>query len=215
MFKGSHKMNDKDQDEQFSVSTLKGELRAALNETRRSYIPLFIAALAAFLSVFTLADHETDKLAMSAHIESTNQWARFQAKSIRRMDAQIASQMFEKLEKPDLAKYWAVKQRRYNNEKFDINNLARAQEKIRGTAQRQGDYFNVGVTLLQIAIVVASASLVMNGGLLFWLSIFITAIALVYNINGYGPFYEIPTNPAIIGDWLFGKFNELVHGVSG
>ncbi len=99
-------MSDYDQGEQSTLQVLRKELKDALQKPRQSKIPLFIAAIAALLSIISLADKEMNQVAMSAHIESTNKYAYFQAKAIRFTDTKVAAQMFEKLEAPKLAAYW-------------------------------------------------------------------------------------------------------------
>jgi hypothetical protein len=203
-------MSDTGNSEQFSLLAFKEELKEALQQPQQSRIPLFIAALAAFLSIISLADNETDKTAMSAHIEASNKFAYFQAKSIRMTDAEIAAKIFENMDQQDLAMHWRKKAKRYSKEKSDIIKEARQQQRLRADALLKGDYYKVGVTLLQIAIVLASASMVLGGGVLFAISIFLTVVSLVYSINGYGMFFEIPTDPVAMMDWIYGA-NAIVR----
>ena len=202
-------MSETDRDGQSTLQAFRNELKDALHSPRHSKIPLFIAALAALLSIVSLADTETDKIAMSAHIESANKYAYFQAKNNRYTDTKIAAQLFEKLEAPKLSAYWKKKASRYNDEKFAIFKEARAQEKIREKALSKGDYYKVGVTLLQIAIVLASASMVVGGGSLFAMSAILTLISVIYSINGAGMFFDIPTNPSGFMDWARGMVQQL------
>ncbi len=207
-------MSETDQGEQSTLMVIRKELQAALQQPQKSKIPLFIAALAALLSIVSLADTEMDKIAMSAHIESANKFAYFQAKNIRQTDSKIAAQMFEKLEAPALAAFWSEKATRYTAEKSEIIKDARAQQKTRENALSKGEYYKVGVTLLQIAIVLASASIVVGGGSLFAISMVLTLVSLVYSINGGSLFYDIPTNPAGILDWGNGMVLQLQKTLS-
>ncbi len=202
-------MSETDNKEQSTLQAFRKELKDALQKPKKSKIPLFIAALAALLSIISLADTEMDKIAMSAHIESANKFAYFQAKNIRQTDSKIAAQMFEKLEEPTLAAYWKEKATRYTAEKSEIIKDARAQQKIRENALSKGEYYKVGVTLLQIAIVMASASIVVGGGSLFAISMILTLVSLVYSVNGSFLFYDIPTNPSGIIDWGRGMLQLL------
>ena len=86
---------------------------------------------------------------------------------------------------------------------------AREQQAIRTEALRRGDYYKVGATLLQIAIVLASASMVVGGGFLFYASIVLTLVSLVYSINGVGVFYEFPTDPGPVMEWINMKFQQV------
>ena len=205
-------MSKSDDGEQFSLASLKKELEQALQKPKKSGIPLYIAALAALLSLISLADKETDKIAMSAHIEASNKFAYFQAKSIRLTESKIASKLFKKFDDQKLATYWQKKAARYNEEKFEIFKTAREQEKIRAKALAKGDYYKVGVTLLQIAIVLASASLVLGGGMLFAMSAIMTIISILYTINGYGMFFEFPTNPGVIMDAITQLLQQVKNG---
>lgn len=208
-------MAETDRGEQFSLSALKEELKDALQKPEHSRIPLFIAALAALLSIISLADTETDKIAMSAHIEASNKFAYFQAKAIRHTDSKIAAQLLAKLDAAELSDYWQKKATRYKNEKNEIFKDARKQEKIRETALTKGDYYKVGVTLLQIAIVLASASMILGGGALFAMSVILTLISLVYSINGVGLYYEIPTDPVGFIDWGTGMIRQFQQSGAG
>lgn len=207
-------MSETTTNDEFSLSILKEELKAALHSTKQSRIPLFIAAMAALLSVASLADDETDKVAMSAHIEAANKFSYFQGKNIRKTESEIAAQLFAKLNAPDLAERWQKKADRYDREKADILKDAREQQKIRDQALRQGDYYKVGVTLLQIAIVMASASLVFGGGLLFGISLFLTIISVVYTVNGYGLFYDIPTSPGTMVDAARVLYHQMMKAAA-
>ena len=208
-------MSEIDRSEQSTLLALKEELKEALQKPRKSKIPLFIAALAALLSIVTLADNETEAIAMSAHIEATNKFAHFQAKAIRFTDTKVAAQLFEKLEAPKLAAYWKRKASRYNGEKFEIFKEARAQEKIREKALGKGNYYKVGVTLLQIAIVLASGSIVVGGGSLFAMSLLLTFVSIVYSLNGAFLLYDIPTNPTGFMDWSTGIVQQLQKAMAG
>ncbi|MCP4934974.1 MAG: DUF4337 domain-containing protein [bacterium] len=202
-------MSETDQGEQSTLLAFRKELKDALHKPQHSKIPLFIAALAALLSIISLADTETDKIAMSAHIESANKFAYFQAKNIRHTDTEIAARLFEKLDAPKLAAYWQEKANRYSDEKLEIFKKARAQEKIRKNALAKGDYYKVGVTLMQIAIVLASASMVVGGGSLFAMSLILTLVSLVYSLNGAVMLYDIPTNPSGFMDWGEGMLQQF------
>lgn len=208
-------MSETNNNDEYSLSALKKELKEALHNPRQSRIPLFIAAMAALLSVASLADDETDKVAMSAHIEAANKFSYFQGKTIRKTDSEIASKLFARLEAPELAEHWQKKADRYDREKDEILKDAREQQKIRNQALRQGDYYKVGVTLLQIAVVMASASLVFGGGLLFGLSLFLTLISVVYTANGYGMYFEFPTSPGAIFNWIGASLHQIRYGPAG
>ena len=149
-----------------------------------------------------MANGEAERQALNAHIEATNQFAYFQAKNIRRTDAQIAAQMFEKLGHTDAAGEWSKVADRYGKEKADILKAAKAQQAKRAVATKQSGYFEIAIVLLQIAIVLATASLIVGRNGLVMISILLVLAARFFTVNGYGLYYEVPTDPAEFSKWV-------------
>ena len=176
--------------------------RDVQREARKSPMPVFIATLAAFLALVSMANGAADKLAMQAHIEAANQFGYFQAKNIRATNSQIAADTFVAMNQPNLAKRWKTKADRYKQEKIVILSEAKAQQKIRAKAIKQGEYFGVAIMALQIAIVLASASMIFGGGFLPAGSLLLTLIAVLFTINGYTLYVNILTDPVDIYHWL-------------
>lgn len=174
---------------------LRSLIREASREARRSPIPILIAAIAAFLALVSMANGESERLALGGHIESANQFAYFQAKNIRGTDSQIAAQMFEKMGHPDAANHWRQVAERYGKEKADILKAAKAHQVIRATAMRQSGYFEIAIVLLQIAIVLATASLIAGRTGLIFFSVLLMCGAGFFTVNAYGLYYNVPTDP--------------------
>lgn len=170
-------------------------LREVTREAKKSKTPIFIAVLAALLALVSMADGDAGQEAMVAHIEASNKFSYFQAKNIRKTDSEIAAEIFQSLDKPELAAKWKAKADRYDAEKVDILKSARAQQAVRGTAVERGRYYSVAIALLQISIVLASASLILGGGILLGSSMVLTLVAVFFACNGYGLYWDIPTNP--------------------
>lgn len=188
---------------------IRGLIREISQEARKSKTPIFIAVLAAFLALVSMADGDAGKRALVAHIEAANQFAFFQAKNIRATDSEIAATMFDALGKTEIASTWQGKADRYQKEKADILKDAKAEQEKRKVAIRQGDYFGVAIAMLQIAIVLASASLILSGRFLLGASILFTLVAVFYSVNGYGLYYEAPTDPALIFQSVVNQVSEL------
>ena len=195
-------MTTESTDAEINANDLRRLLREATKEVQRSRIPILIATLAACLALVSMADGEAGKRAMVAHIESANQFAYFQAKNIRKTDSEIAAAMFERLGHPELAAKWGAKASRYDDEKTDILNSAKAEQVKRETAIRQGEYFSVAIALLQISIVLASASLILAGGMLLISSILLGCVAAIFTVNGYGLYWQLPTEPSQLAAWV-------------
>lgn len=187
-------------------------IREVSKEARKSPVPIFIAMLAAFLAFMSMAEGDANSRALGAHVESANQFAFFQAKNIRLTSAEAAADVLRALDKPSAARTWQAKADRYEAEKSDILVKARGEQSKRATAMQQADYFAVAIATLQIAIVLASASLILGGGVLLFASVAMTAVATFFAVNGYGLYIEIPTDPAALAPWVQHQLS-VVKGV--
>lgn len=155
---------------------------------------LFIAAMAALLALCSMLSNDASKAALRAHIESSNQFAYFQAKNIRLHNYKIALDAMTASHPEKRAKIeeYHSKVRKYALEKQGILATARAAQAERARQLRRAAYFDYAIAALQIAIVIASASIVAGGGLLVGLSIVMTLVSLAALANGYFLFVRIP-----------------------
>jgi len=180
------------------LSDVRKIIEEITQSTTNNKIPIFIAFLAAFLALVTMADDETEKNALEAQIEASNQFSYFQAKTIRATSAEIAANTFQSMAQTQMAAKWQAKADRYESEKGDILTRARAEQAKRTTALERGDNYGVAVVLLQIAIVLASISLISGGGFLLLVSCVLSIIAGFFVMNGYGLYFNIPTDPKMM-----------------
>ena len=193
--------------------TDKHDLRALIKEVTReasrTRTPLFIALLAAFLALVSMAHGAAEKQAMVAQIEAANQFAFFQAKNIRKTTAEVAAATFQNLGATDLATQWQSIAERYESERSEILETARTEQNNRESAIRQGGYFGISVALLQIAIVLASSSLVYRSTLLMTGSIGLAGVAVFFAANGHGLYFDIPSEPIALGQWAMDTISAL------
>ncbi len=180
------------------LSDTQKAIKHIRDETKNNKTPIFIAFLAAFLALVSMADDEVAEAALEAQIEASNQFSYFQAKNIRGTNSEIAATTLEAMGKSELAAKWQKTADRYESEKGDILKAARAEQAKRSIALKQGDNYAVAIALLQIGIVLASISLLTGGGLLLSVSIIFSLLSCLFVVNGYGLFYNIPTDPEMI-----------------
>ncbi len=191
------------QTEEKAVSyDLKNIIKEISQEAHNSKTPIYIAILAAFLAFVSMADDDAGKRALVAHIEASNQFSYFQAKNIRLTSSEIAAGTFKSMGQVALASEWQQKADRYSAEKDEILATAKAEKAKQEIAIRQGDYFGIAIALLQIAIVLASVSLITGGGVLLSFSFVLSLVSLFVVVNGYGLYYDIPTDPKLAIDWV-------------
>lgn len=179
------------------------------HEVQNRKTPIYIAFMAAFLALASMADGEEDKAALTAQIDASNNYAYFQAKNIRGTSAEIAAENFRAAGNAALATKWQDISDRYDKEKQDILKEAKGNQADRAIAIKRGDYYGIAVALLQIAIVLASISLITGGGVLLGLSFTLTLIAAFFTANGYGLYYDIPSDPEGMIKAIGIKYQEL------
>ena len=184
------------------LTDIKSLIEDITKDKTNNKIPIFIAFLAAFLALVSMADDEAAKSALEAQIEASNKFAYFQAKNIRATNSEIAANTFQSTGNNELALKWQKKADRYNAEKGDILKDARKQQAERTIAIERGDNYGVAVALLQIAIVMASISLITGGGFLLGVSFTLSLIAAIFVANGYGLYFNLPTDPKMIVESL-------------
>ena len=140
----------------------------------------------------------------SANISASNLWAFYQAKNIRQTSFRLAADELEALlsSRPDLMpetrqpiekKVQGYKQTaaRYESEpatgegKKELTAKAKEQERRRDRAERQDFNFDISIGFFQIAIVLASVSILAASRLLFYVSGALALIACLLSLNGF------------------------------
>ena len=181
------------------------------NKQRERLIAVYIAILAVALSVCSVGGGNATKDATARNIEASNAWAFFQAKNIRRNDVRIEISELELrlATEPNLAeaartaigdklKQYREQEARLTSEPETGEGLkelmakGKALETQRDLAMRKDPYFDYGQALLQIAIVLASVSIITGGSLLLLLSGLLAAGGFISMLNGFMLLYTLP-----------------------
>ena len=148
-------------------------------------IALLIAALAALLALSETAGKSAQTTAVSYHIEASNLWAFFQAKTIRMTTVRTAAEALE-LEAPTATNpqvkeaiekrlaAWRAAAARYDSEpetregRKELMDRARETEKKRDYKLAAYHHFELASAGFQLAIVLASAAVVTGVIVLAW-----------------------------------------------
>jgi hypothetical protein len=142
------------------------------------YIALLISVLAAMLALVEVSGGNAEQDATTNNIAAANLWSFYQAKTIRRSNLEQLAELVE-LELPDLAPdraerarnrlaAWRATAERYDSEpatnegRKELAARAKAAEAARDRALAADNMFDYGSALLQLGIVVASASIVVG-----------------------------------------------------
>jgi hypothetical protein len=167
-------------------------------------IALLIAVIALFLALSEMLGKGAQTLSISKNVEASNLWAFFQAKSIRRTQIQTAAEQgklalgttTDEAAKAALAKQidnWEKTAARYRNEpetgegSEQLAKRAKEAEAARDVATDKYHHYEYASAMFQIAIVLASATIITGMVWLAWLSgaLLLSGLAM----TGFGVFW--------------------------
>lgn len=186
------------------------ELENAIEKGESKMTAIYIAVLAALLAICGIGDDNAAKTAVGTNIAAADAYSFFQAKNIRQTAYQLQADEFEtRLMEPNLAeevrkslaeKIEAYRKRaeRYESEpetgegKKELIARAKALEAERDLALTRDPYFNFGQGTLQIAIVLASVSLIVGGSFLLWVSGALALLGALATINAFTLLVAVP-----------------------
>ena len=165
------------------------------------YVALLISILAAMLALVEVSGGNAEQDATTNNITAANLWSFYQAKTIRRSNLQQLTEMVE-LDLPDLPperaertrkrlEAWRATAARYESEpetnegRKELAARAKAAEEARDRALAADNMFDYGSASLQLAIVLASASIVIGIMWLAWLAGGVGLIGVTFALLGW------------------------------
>lgn len=158
-------------------------------------IALLISVLALFLALAETMAKGAQTNALSDNIEASNLWAFFQAKTIRQTAVRTALEMIslDRTSDPAAAEAvarqtdtWSKTVARWESEpetgegRKELVARAKAAEEKRDTARAKYHHYEVSSAAFQIAIVLASATVITEAIALAWLSISLGVVGIVF-----------------------------------
>jgi DNA repair ATPase RecN len=160
-----------------------------------------ILAVCATLSTFKGAGYSTR--AVLSQTQAANQWAYYQAKSIKGYLYEIQKEALELEYKKDKAKatgvlaaeyekkieLYARKLKKYDEEKAVISKEAKTLESVRDDAQKHAQIFGMAVIFLQIAILLSSIAALMKKKPVWVIGMSAGVVGLIYFVNGFLLFF--------------------------
>jgi len=168
-----------------------------------SYLALTTVILAVCATLSTFKGGGFSTRSVISQTQAANQWAYYQAKSIkgylyeiqkeelelefRKADIRGAKALNDEYEKR-IALY-SQRIKKYDEEKAEISKEAKKMESIRDDAQRHAGIFGVAVIFLQIAILLSSIAALLKNKIIWLVGSATGAIGLVYFANGFLLFF--------------------------
>jgi leucyl aminopeptidase len=168
-------------------------------ETWLNYLALttVIFAVCATLSTFKGGGFSTRSVL--AQTQASDQWAYYQAKSIKGYIYETQKEKFElelkasgtRMPRSMVEEYtqridsYSKKIKKYEEEKKQIEREARKFEGVKDDAQRHAQIFGMAVIFLQIAILLSSIAALLKKKIVWMLGLFLGVVGLVYFMNGF------------------------------
>lgn len=160
-----------------------------------------ILAVCATLSTFKGAGYSTRSVL--SQTQAANQWAYYQAKSIKGYLYEIQKEALELEFKKDKIRgakafkeeyekkidLYTQKIKKYDEEKAEISKEAKRLEILRDDAQKHTGIFGLAVIFLQVAILLSSIAALMKKKVIWVIGIGTGAIGLIYFVNGFLLFF--------------------------
>lgn len=126
-------------------------------------VAVSMAIIAAALAIVTVLGQIFANEELLAQQKASDQWAYYQAKSIRRYESDIARDILATINSaPAAVEKYAANQQRYENEEKEVQDEARKLEQESSLRGRQALRFHTGEVFLEIGIVLASLAILMK-----------------------------------------------------
>ena len=135
-----------------------------------------IVVLAALLAINTMIGGQNSSKIMNNTIAANNQWAWYQAKNMRQVLYETAA-VESKI--PENRQKFEAEAARLKTDKEEIMAKARALEAEREMARERSPWFTWGGSILQIGIVLLTASILAVSMPMFWVSVVVGSLGSV------------------------------------
>ena len=158
-------------------------------------VALLISVLALVLALSETLGKSAQTSALGYNIEASNLWAFFQAKTIRQTTLRAAAEQMEVLSESEKAKKqidtWKKTAARYQDEpdtgegRNQLAERAKVAEKKRDLALSRYHHYEMSSAAVQIAIVLASASIITTMPALFWAAGTLGLVGIGFCVIGF------------------------------
>lgn len=166
--------------------SVEEELKEQLEKAHDSFekqVAGTMAILAAALAVITVLGHSSATEEIVNQAKASDQWAYYQAKSIRRYESEIARDMLTA--QADKAAAYQKNMERYEKDGEDIQKEAQGLEKESKVAGEKTERYEFGEVFLEVSIVLASVAILTKKKTFWWTSIAGGLVGLVVSVTAY------------------------------
>ena len=167
------------------LTELQEHAEHAKENPRLAPVSVTMAILAVLVAVVSLLGHRSHTEEVVLQAKSSDQWAYYQAKNIRRHTDELFTDLTSVQATTDAAALAKLRDKysgeanRYKDEQKEIEDKAREMEVEVSIERNRADRFDLGEVFLEIGLVITSITL-LSGRRLFWL------LGIVLGIIGTG-----------------------------
>jgi len=147
------------------VKPLSRSEREAQIKDKAGFVIVFLAAI---LAINTMLGGSNSSKIQNNTIQANNMWAWYQAKNVRGVLYEINA---AETNKPENKEKFLAEKERMETDKKEIMEKAKALEAERDLAKQKSPWFTWGGSMLQIAIVLLTASILAVSMPMFWVSL--------------------------------------------
>ncbi len=172
------------------LQELKEHAEAAEHNPSLAPISLTMAILAVLVATVSLLGHRAHTEEVILQNKITDQWAYYQAKSIRRHEDELFGDLTSIIASKDaeqatkLHEKYAAEAERYRDEGKELEAKAHELEAETEHERKRADRFDLGEAILEIGLVITSITL-LSGRKLFWFMGIVLGIAgIVLGVTG-------------------------------
>ena len=172
--------------------------------TRR--VAMVTAIFAVFLAIASLGGTYNMKEMLMAQQQASNQWSFYQAKVIREhlyrsqmmlletmlLDRGVSMKAETRGRVEGMIKTMAVEEKRYNEEKKEIEKEAKKLEHERDLHRAKDPFFEFGEVLLQIAIVMSTIAILTHSARVFSFAVGSAVLGALFALNGFFMILHLP-----------------------
>jgi hypothetical protein len=181
------------------------ELEEAMGHRFTRRVALTTAIFAAILAISSLGGSKAMKDMILFQQQASDQWAYYQAKAgrehfYRGQKMRLELDLMEKETlKPEIRQRYetllqqmGTQEERYGKDRKDIEKIARKLEHERDIARSKDPYFEFAEVLLQIAIVMATVSILSQSRAIFGVSLISASFGTLLCLNGFFLLFHLP-----------------------
>jgi hypothetical protein len=173
------------------LNELQEHAEHAKHDPSLAPVSLTMAVLAVMVAVVTLLGHRAHTEEVVLQAKSSDQWAFYQAKNIRRHTDELFVDLTSVEATTDAAALAKLRDKysgeatRYKDEQKEIEDKAKEMETEVATERNRADRFDLAEVFLEVGLVITSITLLSGRRIFWWLGIVLGVVGIVVASSGF------------------------------